>query len=145
MIRRLVALSAVVAVAVIGVSASAQQAVTYKAHLTAKDEVPPNASAAMGDATVTLNHRHQRAHVGRDLQRPQRSRARRPHPRTRGSRRQRRRGRRLRSAEGARGRDQGQQSVILASQVADLKAGKWYINVHTAANKGGEIRGQLMP
>ncbi|HXQ16947.1 MAG TPA: CHRD domain-containing protein [Caulobacteraceae bacterium] len=29
------------------------------------------------------------------------------------------------------------------AQVADLKAGKWYFNIHTAANPGGEIRGQL--
>jgi hypothetical protein len=28
-------------------------------------------------------------------------------------------------------------------QVADLMAGNWYVNVHTAANPGGEIRGQL--
>ena len=31
------------------------------------------------------------------------------------------------------------------AQMADLAAGKCYINIHTAANKGGEIRGQLMP
>ena len=31
------------------------------------------------------------------------------------------------------------------AQLADLQAGKCYVNVHTAANKGGEIRGQLMP
>ncbi len=31
------------------------------------------------------------------------------------------------------------------AQIADLNAGKWYVNVHTAANKGGEIRGQVMP
>ncbi len=30
------------------------------------------------------------------------------------------------------------------AQAADLAAGKLYINVHTAANKGGEIRGQLV-
>jgi hypothetical protein len=30
------------------------------------------------------------------------------------------------------------------AQAADLESGKCYINVHTAANKGGEIRGQLM-
>ena len=29
------------------------------------------------------------------------------------------------------------------AQMADLQAGKCYINIHTAANKGGEIRGQL--
>lgn len=29
------------------------------------------------------------------------------------------------------------------AQLADLLAGKWYFNVHTAANRGGEIRGQL--
>jgi hypothetical protein len=28
-------------------------------------------------------------------------------------------------------------------QAADLAAGKWYVNVHTNANKGGEIRGWL--
>jgi hypothetical protein len=26
----------------------------------------------------------------------------------------------------------------------DLEDGKWYANVHTAQNKGGEIRGQMM-
>ena len=36
-------------------------------------------------------------------------------------------------------------SVTLTdAQMADLEAGKWYANVHTAENKGGEIRGQLM-
>ena len=28
-------------------------------------------------------------------------------------------------------------------QIADLRAGKWYFNIHTAANPGGEILGQL--
>jgi uncharacterized iron-regulated membrane protein len=28
-------------------------------------------------------------------------------------------------------------------QLADLQGGKCYVNIHTAANKGGEIRGQL--
>ena len=29
--------------------------------------------------------------------------------------------------------------------LADLAAGKCYVNIHTAANKGGEVRGQLVP
>ncbi len=29
------------------------------------------------------------------------------------------------------------------AQASDLMNGQWYVNVHTAANPGGEIRGQL--
>ena len=36
------------------------------------------------------------------------------------------------------------EATLTDAQAADLKAGKWYYNVHTAANKGGEIRGQVM-
>ena len=32
---------------------------------------------------------------------------------------------------------------ITPAQIADLKSGKWYVNLHTAANPGGEIRGQV--
>jgi hypothetical protein len=34
-------------------------------------------------------------------------------------------------------------AVLTDEQAADLTAGKYYINVHTAANPGGEIRGQV--
>lgn len=33
--------------------------------------------------------------------------------------------------------------TMTPAQYADLTAGKCYVNIHTAANKGGEIRGQL--
>ena len=35
------------------------------------------------------------------------------------------------------------QTTLTAAQIADLTAGKWYVNVHTAAHPGGEIRGQV--
>lgn len=34
--------------------------------------------------------------------------------------------------------------TLTDAQMKDLEAGKWYANVHTEANKGGEIRGQMM-
>jgi hypothetical protein len=34
-------------------------------------------------------------------------------------------------------------ATLTDAQIADLNAGKWYFNVHTAANPGGEIRGTL--
>ena len=35
-------------------------------------------------------------------------------------------------------------ATLTDAQAADLAAGKYYVNVHTAANPGGEIRGQVM-
>jgi hypothetical protein len=34
-------------------------------------------------------------------------------------------------------------TTITGAQGADLVAGLWYVNIHTAANPGGEIRGQV--
>ena len=35
-------------------------------------------------------------------------------------------------------------ATLTSAQAADLLAGKWYLNVHTAANPGGEIRAQVV-
>jgi len=36
-------------------------------------------------------------------------------------------------------------ATLTDAQIADLRAGMWYVNVHTAAHPGGEIRGQVEP
>ncbi|MBN9086081.1 MAG: CHRD domain-containing protein [Reyranella sp.] len=35
------------------------------------------------------------------------------------------------------------EATLTDAQAADLRAGKWYFNIHTEKNKGGEIRGQV--
>lgn len=35
-------------------------------------------------------------------------------------------------------------ATLTDAQISDLEAGKWYVNIHTEANKPGEIRGQLV-
>lgn len=34
-------------------------------------------------------------------------------------------------------------ATLTDAQATDALSGRWYVNVHTAANKGGEVRGQL--
>ena len=35
-------------------------------------------------------------------------------------------------------------ATLTDAQIAQLEAGKWYVNIHTEANKPGEVRGQLL-
>jgi hypothetical protein len=151
--HRMTALAIAAAVAGAGPVACQQQGamapaapatMTWKAHLTAKDEVPPNASTGTGDGTFTLNtatneltwsvtfsgltgpatvaHIHGPAAPGQNA-----------NPVVG-----------FDPPKAAAGEIKGS-NVIIKSQVEDLKAGKWYANIHTAQNKGGEIRGQLTP
>jgi hypothetical protein len=35
-------------------------------------------------------------------------------------------------------------ATLTPEQAKDLEAGRWYFNLHTQANPGGEIRGQVL-
>ena len=111
-----------------------------KVTLDSKSEVPPNTSAATGTADVdydaaskkltwkltysglsgpaTAAHFHGPAEAGKNAG------VKVPIPNATSS-----------PAEGS--------AILTDEQAADLTAGKYYINVHTAANPGGEIRGQV--
>jgi hypothetical protein len=144
MIDRLIPLTIAAAIAMAGFAASAQQAVTYKAHLTAKDEVPPNASTATGDGTFTLNPATKEltwvvmftglsgpataAHIHGPAAPSANAGVVVPFD----------------PPKAPAGEIKGGKTLTDA-QIADLQSGKYYANIHTDANKGGEIRGQLMP
>ena len=112
----------------------------FKATLDGKSEVPPNASAGTGTADVdydaatkkltwkltysglsgpaTAAHFHGPADPGKNA------------------------GVKVPITNAASSPVEGS-AVLTDEQAADLKAGKYYINIHTAANPGGEIRGQV--
>lgn len=118
-----------------------QNVISLNANLNAAQEVPPNASTGRGDATVTFTkstktlawvvtyggltgpatmaHFHGPANVGANAPVIL------PIANTPGT------------VTGS--------ALLNDNQAADLMAGKWYLNVHTAAFPGGEIRGQVRP
>ena len=120
-------------------SAASAEKMTMKVALNSAAEVPPNNSKATGTADVTFDtatklltwkvnysgltgaatmaHFHGPAEAGKNAAVVV------PIPNT---------------ASGAEG-----SATLTDAQAADLLAGRYYINVHTEANKGGEIRGQV--
>jgi len=123
-----------------GISAARAETITLKAALKGSNEVPPNNSPASGEAAATFDtqtktltwtitfkdltgpavaaHFHGPGEPGKNagIVLPFKS-AQSP-------------------IEGT--------ATLTDAQVADLIAGKWYANIHTAANPGGELRGQMV-
>jgi hypothetical protein len=123
-----------------GLTAARAETITLKADLKGSNEVPPNSSAGSGTAQATLDtqtkvltwtiaykdlsgpvvgaHFHGPSEPGKNagIVVP------------------------FRTVE----KSPIQGSAILSdAQIADLLAGKWYANIHTAANPGGELRGNM--
>ncbi len=116
------------------------ETVHYKADLTPQQEVPANTSKGLGTAAITYDtaskklawsisylgltgpatvaHFHGPAEPGKNagVAIPL------PNP--------------LTPIEGS--------ATLTDAQAGDLEAGKYYVNIHTAANKDGEIRGQVV-
>ena len=130
----------IAAIAILAASASFAEEVKMKADLSAAQEVPPNQSAGKGTADITFDsaakklswtvdhsglsgpataaHFHGPAEPGKNagVAVPIPNQATSP---VTGS------------------------ATLTDAQAADLTAGKYYVNIHTAANPGGEIRGQV--
>ena len=129
-----------IATASLGVAAANAETVTLKAELKGSNEVPPNSSPASGTAQATLNtetkvltwtvsykdltgpavgaHFHGPSEPGKNagIALPFKT-VQNP-------------------IEGT--------ATLSDAQVTDLLAGKWYANIHTAANPGGELRGNMI-
>lgn len=113
--------------------------VKFKAHLNAAAETPPNDSKAVGDVVATLDTATGKLNwngsysglTGPELM---------SHFHGPGAP-----GASAPVAVQANGKASpfAGSATLTEAQAADLMAGKWYFNVHTEKNRGGEIRGQL--
>jgi CHRD domain len=141
LLRRALAGFAVAAVAVAGIPAMAE-VISYKAELKGSAEVPPNKTTGSGSISVsydtadkklswkgsysgltgpvTAAHFHGPAAIGRNA------------------------GVAVGIASGNLPASFEGSVTITDAQAADLAAGRWYFNLHTAGNPAGEIRGQVV-
>ncbi len=122
-------------------SAASAAAINFHATMTGKSEVPPNATTGSGDLLATLDtgkktltytmtymgltgpataaHFHGPAAPGANA------------------------GVAVPIGNNPPSPDTGT-ATLTDAQIKDLEAGKWYVNVHTKAHPGGEIRGQVL-
>jgi CHRD domain len=139
-VTRKILCGGIAAIAVLAASVAFGQEVKLKADLSAAQEVPPNQSPGKGTAAITLDtatkklswtvnysglsgpataaHIHGPAEPGKNASPAVPFQNAGVNPIT-GS------------------------ATLTDAQVADLNDGKYYVNIHTAANPGGEIRGQI--
>lgn len=124
----------------VGASAAQAETQTYKATLSAAAQVPPNASKGTGALTATYDTATRKLTYDvtyRDLTGPATA-AHFHGPALAGANA----GVAL-PVNGKLDSPIKGEATLTEAQAADLQAGKWYFNVHTDANKGGEIRGQV--
>ncbi|MCC6669991.1 MAG: CHRD domain-containing protein [Planctomycetes bacterium] len=112
--------------------------VDYRASLDGLQEVPPTPSAALGRATLTIRPDGTVAYlVNVTGLAPTQAHVHRGAPGVNGGV--------VFALAGGPGVYSGISPVLTTAQLADLRGGLMYVNVHTAAFPGGEIRGQILP
>ena len=117
------------------------QAVTYKADLKASTQVPPNDSKGTGALTATYDPASKKLSYTvnyKDLSGPATA-AHFHGPAAAGANA----GVVVPASAPLTSPIKGE-ATLTDAQAADLAAGRWYFNIHTAANPPGEIRGQVM-
>ena len=117
--------------------------VSYKATLASTAEVPARAEPGQGQRASHCRYGDEAGDIQGGIHRPDRSGCRRPHPLRRRARRE---CRGVGSARRGQPRQPDHRLGAVDRRAACRPAGRQCdVNVHTAANKGGEIRGQLAP
>jgi hypothetical protein len=136
------AVAALAAVALFSLTPAAfAQAVTYKADLTGAAQVPPNTTKGTGALMATYDPTSKKLTYTvtyKDLSGPATA-AHFHGPAAAGANA----GVVVPAAAPLASPIKGE-ATLTDAQAADLAAGRWYFNVHTAANPPGEIRGQVM-